>query len=65
MVDAVADLYQQFVKHYTGGDYAILGIVSERIMAFELVHYILDHGHDMPCALFFPAVAHPIGPLMK
>lgn len=29
MVDAVADLYQQFVKHYTGGDYAILGIVSE------------------------------------
>lgn len=25
MVDAVADLYQQFVKHYTGGDYAIFG----------------------------------------
>ncbi|EEU5609264.1 hypothetical protein EZW76_000526 [Escherichia coli] len=53
MVDAVADLYQQFVKHYTGGDYAIFGHSLGGIMAFELVHYILDHGHDMPRALFF------------
>ena len=59
MVDAVADLYQQFVKHYTGGDYAIFGHSLGGIMAFELVHYILDHGHDMPCALFFSGCRPP------
>lgn len=52
MVDAVADLYQQFVKHYTGGDYAIFGHSLGGIMAFELVHYILDHGHDMRAVFF-------------
>lgn len=65
MADAVADLYQQFAKHDTGVEYAIFGHSLGSIMAFELVHYILEHGHDMPRALFFPAAARPIGSLTR
>ena len=59
MAESVDDLYQQFVKSYRGGDYAIFGHSLGGLMAFELVHYILEQGHDMPQALFFSGCRPP------
>ena len=59
MEDAIEDLYQQFITRYDGGDYAIFGHSLGGLMAFELVHYILQQGHKMPTVIFFSGSRPP------
>ncbi|WP_294843794.1 alpha/beta fold hydrolase [uncultured Gilliamella sp.] len=57
--DAIQDFYQQFITRYDGGDYVIFGHSLGGLMAFELVHYILDQGYAMPKAIFFSGARPP------
>ena len=59
MEDAIEDLYQQFITRYDGGEYAIFGHSLGGLMAFELVHYILQQGHKMPTVIFFSGSRPP------
>ncbi|OCG20262.1 thioesterase [Gilliamella sp. App2-1] len=59
MDDAIEDLYQQFITHYDGSAYVIFGHSLGGLMAFELIHYILQHGHPMPKVVFFSGSRPP------
>lgn len=55
----IKDFYKYMLKHYTGGNYAIMGYSMGCICTLEMIHAIMDKKFDLPLPDYVFLAAHP------